>query len=86
MSVRLDGGTVRLEGDCHVEDAETLLRFLLGEDRVVVDMSQCRHLHGAVLQVLLSFGPQVVAGPTDPFLRDHLTASLDHAAVLAEKK
>lgn len=86
MSVQLDGTLVRLEGDCHVEDAEALLRLVVANEGAAADLSQCRHLHGAVLQVLLAFRTPVAVGPLDPFLRDQVAANLEQAAASGEKK
>lgn len=71
MSVRLDGEVVRLEGACWVEDAEPLAR-LLADGARVVDLDGCTHMHGAVLQALLAFGPHVQGEPEGAFLRRHL--------------
>jgi hypothetical protein len=69
MSVRIDGDVIRLEGACHVEQAEVLLQALLAVPERTVDVAGCRHLHGAVVQVLLSFATRVSGDPADAFLR-----------------
>ena len=57
MSVRRDGDIIRLEGECHVNDAEALTALLDGDlAAATVDLSQCRRLHGAVLQALVQRG------------------------------
>jgi hypothetical protein len=66
MTVSRDGDRIVLSGECHVEEAETL--FGLIAEAGVVDWSDCRHAHSAVLQVLLSCRPKVVGTPLDPFL------------------
>lgn len=70
MSVRLDGTVIRLEGDCHVEQAETLVRLLQEGPARTVDIGQCRQLHSALAQALLAFGAPVHGEAEDPFLRD----------------
>lgn len=70
MSVRLDGDVIRLEGDCHVEQAEALVRLLQEDRERQVDLSACRQLHSALAQVLLAFGSAVGGNPDDPFLRE----------------
>lgn len=77
MSVRFDGGVIALEGDCHVEDAEALAALLEAEPDPRVDLAQCRQLHGALLQVLLWYGPKVTGAPDDPFLRAWVVPILD---------
>jgi hypothetical protein len=39
-----------------------------GGERLLVDLGQCRALHGAVLQTLLFYGPPVTGEPSDAFL------------------
>jgi len=67
MSVYLDHRTIRLEGDCHVEDAEPLLNLLQEEGGRTVDISTLGAAHAAVLQVLLAFRPKVVGSSGDGF-------------------
>jgi hypothetical protein len=72
MTVRLDGSTIRLEGRCRLEEAETLLG-LLSEDRErAVDLADCAALHGAVAQILLAARPAIVGRPIDLFLCTYL--------------
>ena len=60
MSVRRhENGTIVLEGDCPVEDAETLLQMLQATPGVPLDWTQCSQLHTAVLQVILAARPGV---------------------------
>ncbi|AGX87288.1 hypothetical protein [Candidatus Symbiobacter mobilis] len=51
-----------------VEDAETLLEWLLKKSTARVDMSACTHLHPANLQVLMVAKPVISAWPTDQVL------------------
>ena len=67
-----DGGIIRLEGVCPIEDAEALLRRLCEDEAAVIDWSGCEQAHTAVIQVLLAAGAKVVGRPTDPFLRRHI--------------
>jgi hypothetical protein len=58
VSVRRgDDGTIILEADCPVEDAEPLLRLLEATPAAPVDWSRCGQLHTAVLQVVLAARP-----------------------------
>lgn len=74
MTVSKDGDRVALVGDCHVEEAETLFG-VMAEVREV-DLTHCRHMHGAVLQVLLSCRPKIVGAPDDPFLAKWVNPTL----------
>jgi hypothetical protein len=76
MTVRRDGEIIRLEGDCGVEDAETLVALLQGDETPTVDLGQCRHAHTAVVQALLSHGAQVSGAPDEPFMRDFVLPQL----------
>jgi hypothetical protein len=59
---RSDSGTVILDGECPVEDAEALLQLLQTMPGAGLDWTQCRRLHTAVLQVVLASG-SVPVGP-----------------------
>lgn len=67
MTVHLDHRTIRLEGNCYVEDAEPLLALLQGGAGRAVDVSAVGTIHAAVLQLLLIFRPQVVGANSDAF-------------------
>lgn len=69
MTVRsADNDMLVLEGECPVEDAETLLQQLQSKPTATVDWTQCNYLHTAVLQVILASGriPSSICG--DPFV------------------
>jgi len=68
MTVRFEDGAILLEGACPVDEAETLLEMLLTHPGVPVDWSACRHLHTAVLQVMMASGRAIQGQPDDPFL------------------
>lgn len=76
MTVRIEDGIVHLEGDCPVEDAETLLEALLADAAAPVDWSGCETLHSAVLQVLMAVAPALRGTPADPFLRRWVAPAL----------
>jgi hypothetical protein len=60
--LRHGNGTITLEGDCSVEDAEALLQMLLATPAARVDWTQAGHLHTAVVQVMVAAKP-TLAGP-----------------------
>ncbi|WP_044560509.1 hypothetical protein [Azospirillum sp. B4] len=76
MAVVTEKNLIRLEGACVAEDAETLVSALQDAPESAIDVSQCRHLHGAVVQVLLAFRPSVRGMAEDIFLRDWVIPSL----------
>jgi len=65
-------GVVLLQGDCPLEDAEVLLRFLSHDPETEVDWSNCENIHSAVVQVLMVGRPRIVGFPTDPIIRRYL--------------
>ena len=79
MSVRLTGDTILLEGDCRVEDAEPLLRWLQEDRGRVVDRTDAGHLHTAVFQILLALRPSVRGEGKDTFVRTWMVPILSAA-------
>lgn len=71
MSVRLVEGALRLDGECSVEDAETLLALLQEHPSATIDLRGCTRLHLAVAQILLAARRPLTGAPGDRFLRDH---------------
>lgn len=65
MSVRLQGGVVRLEGACPIEDAEPLTALLQADGRRPVDLSACHAMHAAIAQALIAFAPPLIGQPLD---------------------
>jgi hypothetical protein len=72
MTVTADGATITLQGNCGIDDAETLLGFLQAQPAPMVDLTNATHLHGAVLQLLLAFRPPLSGQATDMFTRTWL--------------
>ena len=63
MSVEIEGRIVRLKGRCEAADAELLLSVLTeGADKV--DLTDCEHLHAAMLQLLLASAIEVTGTPS----------------------
>lgn len=83
MSVRLDGEIIRLEGRCHVEDAEPLLVLLQDGVRRTVDLSASETLHTAIVQLILAFHPPVAGDGADDFLRDWVIPAIGAGGVPA---
>lgn len=66
MSIEVRGKLIKLVGDCGVEDAETLhAKLLRAKDDARLDLSECQHLHSAVVQVLLTQPRQLKRGRDD---------------------
>lgn len=78
MSVDATGDVILLIDACHVEDAEPL-SAALAERLRPVDISQCRHLHSAVLQALLSLKATVTGAAPDEFLQNLVKLNLRYS-------
>ncbi|MCH8550389.1 MAG: hypothetical protein LAT62_00540 [Natronospirillum sp.] len=79
MTIQERGKLVKLLDTCPVEEAETLHEKLLHKPDVKLDLSQCVHLHSAVLQVMLQ-QPRAIKGvPEDVFLREVVVPRLQIA-------
>lgn len=72
MPISFDEQRATLAGVCGAETAEPLLSWLIDRPDAEVDLGTCRHLHAAVLQVLMAAGARVVGTPADTFVREHL--------------
>ena len=73
---RSDEGTVILDGVCAVEDAEPLLQMLQATPAAVVDWTQCRQLHTAVLQIIMASGVDPIEPCGDTWVRQWLASKL----------
>ena len=76
MTVRLEGNIIRLIGDCHVEDAESLLSLLQTGGARALDLTECTLIHGAAVQVMLAFRPAIAAPSRDHFIANWLCPAL----------
>ena len=69
MSVRRDdNGTIFLDGNCSVEDAEPLFQLLQATPAATIDWTRCTHLHTALVQLLLVVGPTFTGPCGDSFV------------------
>ena len=76
MSLRLEGNTIHLHGECRVEEAEPLLQLLQADSSRAVDLSGANSLHTAVFQVLLALRPEIRGVSGDSFVRDRIVPLL----------
>jgi len=69
MTIRLrTGDEIALQDACPVEDAATLLEYLVAAPGAIVDWSACDSAHTAVIQILIALRPTVRGRPRSPFL------------------
>lgn len=76
MGLACDKKSARLSEVISVEDAETLLEWLLKHPKGSVDLGHCTHLHTAVMQVLMAARPKISVWPADGPLQQTLRLSL----------
>lgn len=75
MSVRRErNGPIILDGTCTVEDAEPLLQMLQQRPAAEIDWTRCKHLHTAVLQVIIAARPALVGPCADPWVQQWVAA------------
>jgi hypothetical protein len=77
MPIEFDNDTARLQDIVAVHEAEGLYEWLLGQSSPKVDLSGCKHLHTACLQLLMLFRPKIVAMPEDEDLKKALLMSTE---------
>lgn len=68
MTIQVRGKLLKLVDNCPVEEAEVLHDKLLEKPDVQVDLSECTHLHSAVVQVLLAQPRPVKRVADEPFI------------------
>jgi hypothetical protein len=84
MSVSIVDDVIKLEGSCGADDVEALISALDKSVSKSIDFSNADHLHGAVLQTLLAFTPEVLGSPRDSFVRTWLIPVLQEARRVSE--
>jgi hypothetical protein len=75
MAIRYLKKHAALEDIVTVEDAEALLQWLKSHPKPAVNLSKCKHLHAAILQVLLATRPAIVGEVPDPWMAQALAAA-----------
>jgi len=61
-----------LEEICEIEDAETMLEWLLEHPKGKLNLKQLRHTHSALLQILMALRPTVSIWPEDEGISEWL--------------
>jgi hypothetical protein len=68
MGIRYLKKHAALEDIVTVEDAEALQKWLNNHPKPAVNLSKCKHMHAAVLQVLMALKPALVGEVPDPWM------------------
>lgn len=71
---------IALASSVGIDDVEALCESLAAAPEAPLDLTQCRQLHTAVVQVLMVAARPVVAWPSDGGLAAWLRAALDPTA------
>lgn len=72
MSIKFNNKTASLIDFVGVEEAEGLLEWVQSHPRGRIDLSECKHLNAANLQVLMATGATISSWPIDADLADWL--------------
>jgi hypothetical protein len=68
MPLRMLDHTIHLEADCSIEEAEALYEAARMIDQPIFDLAEARHLHTAIVQVIMASGGTVRGLPPDAVL------------------
>jgi hypothetical protein len=68
MPIRYEGDAIAMDGYCPIDEAEELMKFLEEHPHATVSLTQCQHLHSALLQLLLTYKVKVVGEAYAPFI------------------
>lgn len=55
MALEFDEKKIILKDNVSIEEAEQLFEHFLREENSIIDLSQCEHMHTAILQLILLF-------------------------------
>lgn len=77
MPIEFQKKKIKFVGHIGVEEADELLAALQKKPEIVVDLSECEHIHPANLQVLLAAKVRIVAWPKNQKLHLALATVLN---------
>lgn len=83
MPIELGDDRAVLSGVCAVEEAESLLAWVLQHPGAPVETADCEHLHTAILQVLMACRPPFASLPEGGPLRQILESIAAEEATAA---
>ncbi len=74
MAIEFNAAVARFEGQCRLEEASALFEWLEQTPAAKIDLTDCEHIHTAILQILMVAKPEMLAPPASQFLRQWLLA------------
>ncbi len=76
MTIRLETDSIVMEGDCGVDDVESLLVLMDERPDLDLDIDRAEALHTAIWQLMMLRKPVVRGRPRNGFIRDHLLPAI----------
>jgi hypothetical protein len=77
MAHKLMKRRIQLSDHVGIDETDDILQWFRERNKTEVDLAKCLHLHSAILQILISAHPRIVAMPIDTGLHDWLNNSLN---------
>lgn len=68
VPIRYEGNTIHMDSFCAIDEAEGMVRFLEEHSSPRVELTQCQHMHTALLQLLLSYRVELAGEAYNPFI------------------
>ena len=84
MPIQYQEDCVVLQGTCGIRELEDLQAFFQLHENPVVSFEGCQHLHTALLQLLLTYRPQIRGNAESAFIARWIVPLLDPKPTLAE--
>lgn len=79
MPINFQNNVAYCSGVCDIEEAESLLEWVLKKRKPKCDLTELEHMHTAILQVIIAANIELVAAPVDPKLKAILPALIRRA-------
>jgi hypothetical protein len=70
MTISVDDKAIRLEGQCGVEEVETLVDYMDRHPDLHIDLSAATTIHTSLLQALMVFRPTLMSPPVSSLISD----------------
>lgn len=78
MTISFARNVAKCEGFCQIEEAETLVNWVLKKRKPKLDLANLEHMHTAILQVILAAQIEVSVWPNDDKLNTYFQTLLKY--------